>query len=263
MGNLLGSSAQDPAPAAPAPAAKREVSEADKATLKIKLQRDKLKTESTRVAFMVEKRRAAAKQLAKDGKKEKAMLMLKTKKMMETQLANCENQLFQVEQMVASIDEAGIQLKVVEGLKVRPCEPPRPPTIRAPRPPPRAACALPRPHTEGCGAQAGTAALKELQKQIGSVEEVQDLMDETAEAQAYQQEVADALQGSITMDDEADIEAELAELEAMEALELGVALDELPAVPSTVPDVAVAEPVAEPEVAAPAARQPARQMVAA
>jgi hypothetical protein len=49
MGNLCGSKVAEPAPA-PAPATgRREVSEADKATLKLKIQRDKLQQHTKKV----------------------------------------------------------------------------------------------------------------------------------------------------------------------------------------------------------------------
>jgi hypothetical protein len=64
--------------------------------------------------------------------------------------------------------------------------------------------------------QAGNEALKELQKQIGTVEDVQNLMDDTADAMAYQQELNDALSGQFSADDDAELEAEMAALEAEE-----------------------------------------------
>ena len=198
MGNLFGSTAAEPEPA-PQSRARREPSEADKAQLKLKIQRDKLEQARTKSEFMIEKRREAAKVLAQQGKKKQAILALKTKKAIEVNLTNTENQLMQVEQMISNIDQAGMQARVVDGLK------------------------------------AGNAAMKELQKQIGTTEDVENLMQETADARAYQEEISEALSGqlSLTAEDEAQLEAEMAELEEMEAMDLS---DHMPDAPTELPE---------------------------
>ena len=223
MGNLFGSAAAaEPKLPAAAPKARREVSEADKATLKIKVQRDKLGNYKKRSELAIACRKRDAKALAAAGKKKEAMLMLKMKKSIEMQLQQTEDQLFQLEEMILGIDQAGMQAKVVEGLS------------------------------------AGNVALKELQAQIGTAEQVQDLMDETADYAAYFEEVQEAISG-ITEDDETDILAELEALEQMEADELAAELGGLPVPPPNVERVAVAD---EPE---PTTAEPARErtMVAA
>lgn len=75
------------------------------------------------------------------------------------------------------------------------------------------------------GLSQGNQVLKELNKEM-SLDKVEKLMDETAEGIAYQKEVSDLLASRITVDDEAEVQAELAALEA-EALK-----SSLPQVPA-------------------------------
>ncbi|KAG7669052.1 putative Vacuolar protein sorting-associated protein 20-like protein 1 [Nannochloris sp. 'desiccata'] len=73
----------------------------------------------------------------------------------------------------------------------------------------------------------GNEAQKLLQKAV-ALEDVEELMEETAEAREYQDQLQRALGVSWTGQDESEIEAELA------ALEMEVAGAELPAVPAAV-----------------------------
>jgi len=70
--------------------------------------------------------------------------------------------------------------------------------------------------------------LKEIQKEM-SVEAVQKLMDDTADAIEYQNEIDEILSGKITAEDEEDVLRELEELQQQE-LEA-----QMPVVPDTVP----------------------------
>lgn len=65
-----------------------------------------------------------------------------------------------------------------------------------------------------------------------TVEAVEKLMDDSAEAQAQQQRMHDALCGSLTPEQDAAAAKELAELEATAEAEEAAALD-LPSVPKT------------------------------
>ncbi|XP_070298244.1 charged multivesicular body protein 6 [Salvelinus sp. IW2-2015] len=58
-----------------------ELTEQDRAILQLKQQRDKLKHYQKRVTLQLEKERSLAKQLLKDGKKEKALVLLKRKRL--------------------------------------------------------------------------------------------------------------------------------------------------------------------------------------
>lgn len=86
----------------------------------------------------------------------------------------------------------------------------------------------------------GNEANKLMQKAV-ALEDVEKLMEETAEAKEYQDQLRQALGESWTGEDEAATEAELADLEDKLALEIAA---ELPKVPSTkvavgVPPIAV------------------------
>ncbi|OUM66868.1 hypothetical protein PIROE2DRAFT_5851 [Piromyces sp. E2] len=61
------------------------------------------------------------------------------------------------------------------------------------------------------GLKAGNEILTKLNKEM-SIEKVEDLMNETAEAVAYQNEISELLSGALTVEDEEAIENELNQL---------------------------------------------------
>lgn len=163
MGNLFGKKKQS------------RVTEQDKAVLQLKQQRDKLRLYQKKINLQLEKERQLAKQLLKDGKKEKALLLLKKKRYQEQLLDKTENQISNLERMVQDLEFAQIEKKVIDGLKV------------------------------------GNDCLKKMHE-VMSIEEVERIMDETQDAVEYQRQIDDMLAGSFTQEDE---EAVLAELEAI------------------------------------------------
>lgn len=170
------------------------VTEQDRAVLQLKQQRDKLKQYQKKITLQLEKERQFAKQLLKDGKKEKALLLLKKKRFQEQLLDKTENQISNLERMVQDIEFAQIEMKVIEGLKV------------------------------------GNDCLKKMHEVL-SIDEVERIMDETHDAVEYQRQIDDILSGSLTQEDE---DAVLAELEAItqDQVELPEVPDEpLPMVP--------------------------------
>ncbi|KAF7705538.1 charged multivesicular body protein 6 [Silurus meridionalis] len=175
------------------------VTEHDRAVLQLKQQRDKLKQYQKRITLQLEKERQLAKQLLKDGKKEKAILLLKKKRFQEQLLDKTENQISNLERMVQDIEFAQIEIKVIEGLKV------------------------------------GNDCLKKMHE-VMSIEEVERIMDETQESIEYQRQIDDILAGSLTQEDE---DAVLAELEAITQgdIELPEVPDEqLPEIPDQEPE---------------------------
>ncbi|KAI3359762.1 hypothetical protein L3Q82_014133 [Scortum barcoo] len=151
------------------------VTEQDKAILQLKQQRDKLKQYQKRITLQLEKERLLAKQLLKDGKKEKALLLLKKKRYQDQLLDKTENQISNLERMVQDIEFMQIEMKVIEGLKV------------------------------------GNDCLKSMHE-IMSIEDVERILDETQESIEYQKQIDDMLAGALTQEDE---DAVLAELEAI------------------------------------------------
>lgn len=156
------------------------ITEQDRAVLQLKQQRDKLKQYQKRITLQLEKERNLAKQLLKDGKKEKVLLLLKKKRYQDQLLDKTENQISNLERMCQDIEFAQIEMKVIEGLKV------------------------------------GNDCLKSLHEAM-SIEDVERIMDETQEGIEYQREIDEMLAGSLTQEDE---DAVLAELEAITQGEL-------------------------------------------
>ncbi|XP_028332159.1 charged multivesicular body protein 6 [Gouania willdenowi] len=182
MGNLFGKKKQT------------RVTEQDKAVLQLKQQRDKLRQYQKRINLQLEKERSLAKQLMKDGKKEKAVLLLKKKRYQDQLLDKTDNQISNLERLVQDLEFAQIEKKVLDGLKV------------------------------------GNDCLKKMHE-VMSIEEVERIMDETQDAVEYQRQIDEMLAGSLTQEDE---DAVLAELEAItqEDVELPeIPTDELPEVP--------------------------------
>ncbi|XP_067949255.1 charged multivesicular body protein 6-like [Watersipora subatra] len=184
MGNLFGkksSTKQQPS----------RVTEADKAVLQLKQQRDKLKQYQKKIQSSLERERQFAKKLLSEGNRDKAKLLLRKKKFQEGLIDKTESQLETIEQLVHDLEFAQIESQVLEGLKK------------------------------------GNESLKKMQ-QLVSLDEVEKIMDETADAVEYQRQISDLLSGGLTDDDEADVLDELSELLAAESEEQEVTLPEVP-----------------------------------
>lgn len=189
MGNIFGKKKQS------------RVTEQDKAVLQLKQQRDKLRQYQKRINLQLEKERLLARQLLRDGKKEKALLLLKKKRYQDQLLDKTENQISNLERLVQDLEFAQIERKVIDGLKV------------------------------------GNDCLKKMHE-VMSIEEVERIMDETQDAVEYQQQIDEMLAGSLTPEDE---DAVLAELEAITQgdVELPeVPSEELPDVPEDAEETA-------------------------
>jgi len=155
---------------------KSRVTEQDKAVLQLKTQRDKLKQYQKKIQINLDKEKELAKKLIKEGRKDRALLLLKKKRAQESMLAKTDTQLDNIEQLCGSLEFAQIESKVVEGLK------------------------------------AGNESLKQLQKMM-SLEDVEKIMEETQEAVEYQNEIDALISGAnLTEEDEDAIMAELDEI---------------------------------------------------
>ncbi|XP_016061774.1 PREDICTED: charged multivesicular body protein 6 [Miniopterus natalensis] len=141
----------------------------------LKQQRDKLKQYQKRVTLQLEREREIARQLLREGRKERAKLLLKKKRYREQLLDKTENQITSLETMVQSIEFTQIEMKVVEGLRF------------------------------------GNECLSKMH-QVMSIEEVERVLDETQEAVEYQRQIDELLAGSFTQEDE---QAVLEELDAI------------------------------------------------
>jgi len=151
------------------------ITEQDKAVLSLKQQRDKLKQYQKKINLNLERERLVAKQLLKDGKKDKAKLLLKKKHFQENLLKKTDAQLENIDGLIHEVEFKQIELKVVDGLKQ------------------------------------GNEALKKL-NQLMSIEDVERIMDDTKDAVEYQNEITELISGALTDEDEEDILKELEEL---------------------------------------------------
>lgn len=179
------------------------ITEQDKAVLSLKKQRDKLKQYQKKITTNLEKERQVAKDLLKDGKKDKAKLLLKKKRYQESLLTKTDDQLETLEKLVHEIEFAQVQSKVVEKLKE------------------------------------GNDCLTALHK-VMTLEDVEKIMEDTREAVEYQQEIDSLISGAFTQEDE---EAILAELDELTKVELpSVPTKEPEGTQDILPDVPIKEP---------------------
>lgn len=144
----------------------------------MKLQRDKLQQYQKRITVVTDRETAVAKECLLKGDKKRALLALRRKKYQESLLSKTDQQLAQLEILTSDVEFALVQKDVVFGL------------------------------------QQGTKVLKEIHREMGGVENVEKLMGESAEAQAYQNEVSEMLAGRMSNADEDEVEDELEALEA-------------------------------------------------
>ncbi|EPS31822.1 hypothetical protein PDE_06780 [Penicillium oxalicum 114-2] len=169
----------------------QKVSSQDRAILDLKIQRDKIYQYQKRITALTDRETEIAKECLARNDKRRALLALRRKKYQETLLSKTDSQLAQLEQLTGQVEFALVQKDVLFGL------------------------------------QQGTKVLQAINKEIGGIEAVDRLMEETAEARAYQEEVSQMLEGTLSTQDEEDVEEEL------EALRQEVAGPvHLPAVPT-------------------------------
>ncbi|KAI8645633.1 Snf7-domain-containing protein [Parasitella parasitica] len=179
-------------------ASKNRVTSQDRAVLDLKVQRDKLKRYQKKLNVVIDREVEAAKLAIQQGNKQKALLALKKKKYQIQLLDKTYQQLMNLEELTNSIEFALVEKQVLEGLKC------------------------------------GNDVLKEIHKET-SLEAVEKLMDDTADAIAYQKEIDEMLHGLISSEDEEEISKELDDLREQE---IKSALPKVPDVelPQTLPD---------------------------
>lgn len=196
MGNLFGVRRRAP-----------QVTAQDRAVLQLKQQRDRIKIYQNKIGSELSKNSELALNLFKNDMKDRAIIVLRRKKMMEDILARTEKQLVTLESLIADIEYKQIEVCVVEGLKV------------------------------------GSEALKQLNA-LMDIDDIQRMMEDTAEAAEKQREISAILSQSSERYAEDDL---LEELEKYQTKELGELpsvpetpivkqteeLGELPSVPET------------------------------
>ncbi|KAF5299410.1 hypothetical protein FQA39_LY11556 [Lamprigera yunnana] len=148
------------------------VSPQDRALLQLKQQRDKLKTYQKRIELALARDRELARSLLTDGRKDRAIILLRKKRYQEQLLVRTDGQLENLERMAQDLEFAQVELQVVEGLK----------------------------H--------GNEALKRVNDLL-NLEDIEKILDETREGVEKQMEIDALLSGALTEDDEAAVEMEL------------------------------------------------------
>uniref|UniRef100_K7GHS1 Charged multivesicular body protein 6 n=1 Tax=Pelodiscus sinensis TaxID=13735 RepID=K7GHS1_PELSI len=176
----------------------------------LKQQRDKLKQYQKRITLNLERERDVARQLLRDGKKAKALLLLKKKRYQEQLLDKTENQISNLERMVQDIEFTQIEMKVIEGLKI------------------------------------GNECLHKMHE-VMSVEEVERIIDETQDAVEYQRQIDEMLAGSLTEEDE---DAILEELNAITQADAVLHEPPGEPLPEQIPDASPVKIRAKPELVA-------------
>lgn len=202
---------------------KHEVTEVDRAILALKTQRRKLGEYQKKVEDLIGREAAVARRLVREGRKDRALLALKKKRLQEDMLQKADVWVLNVEQQLADIEIASKQQAVFASLK------------------------------------AGHDAVRRLQSQV-DLADIEKLAEDTEEARVFQKEIEAALGQELSAADE---DAVLLEFENLEAELGATEVPDLPSVPSrpvSVPkaaDEAKVEVEAEEEAEGAEAAQPA------
>lgn len=207
MGGLFSQANEHGAPAQPtaasAPVKTAQLTDHERAVLQLKVSRDKLqkyeKKAERELGILIDK----VKEQLKIGKRDKAAIILKTKRVKEQKLKQLRGQLDNVAKMIDSVETAQMTNEIFKAL------------------------------------ESGNKTLKALNEEM-PLDKLEQIMEETAEAVAYQEEVQAILSNSLTKADESAIDEELAALQ--EEFAPAIKLPEAPTTPVKLPEPASPEP---------------------
>ncbi|KAF5374837.1 hypothetical protein D9758_000391 [Tetrapyrgos nigripes] len=176
----------------------------ERIALDLKLQRDKVKQYQKKLQAILDREEVIAKTHLAAGQKDKALIALRRRKYQQSLLIKTDGQLENLEQLVSTIEFSLVEVSVLHGLKQ------------------------------------GNDVLKEIHKEMNP-ESVERLLEETAEARAYQEEINEMLANNLSLDEEDAVQTELRELEAA----LVITLPEAPSTAPAAQDAMEAEPSQE------------------
>uniref|UniRef100_A0A7E4UQ83 Charged multivesicular body protein 6 n=1 Tax=Panagrellus redivivus TaxID=6233 RepID=A0A7E4UQ83_PANRE len=149
-----------------------KITEQDRAILGLKKQRNNMQQAVKKYDATLAKEKEMAKELIKQGRKDRALLLLKRKKYQEGMLAQIHGQMDTVEKMIIDLEAAVMNKEILEQLAK------------------------------------GNDALKSVNATF-SIEDAERIMEDTAESIAYSDEISAVLHGKLSEDDIADVEDEL------------------------------------------------------
>eukprot|EP00983_Pelagomonas_calceolata_P004099 132646-Pelagomonas_calceolata.AAC.2 len=181
MGNLMSGSK------------KQSVSEADRSMLALKAQRKRLVDQQRLLEARIDRHAEVARALVRENKRDRALLVLKKKRLVEKQGETLAGLVLNVEALVSSVETQQQQNKVFHALKQ------------------------------------GNETLKQLQQAV-TVDDVQRMMEDAAQAKAQYEEMSEVLGQSLSDVDTEQVEAEL---QALEDQALQQEAESLPSVPAT------------------------------
>eukprot|EP00871_Galdieria_phlegrea_P002283 jgi/Galph1/3055/GphlegSOOS_G1732.1 len=154
-----------------------KVTSFDREFLDLKVQRDNLKQYEVRLQSSLKQYTELARRLLSDNERERALVVLRLKRAVEKAIQQTEVMRQNLEQVVNNIEWKQIEVDYVAQLET------------------------------------GNKLLRYIQKNL-SLEEVEQLLDETKEASEFQRRIMDALSGYSTLETEDSSEKELEQLEA-------------------------------------------------
>jgi len=158
---------------------KEPFTEKDNAVLELKRQRVRLTKFREQMGKVVDRETDVAHTLLRQNQRSRAILALKKKKYTTSLIEKTDTQLFNIEQMVNSIEFASVQAKVFEALRL------------------------------------GNTVLQTINDQM-KIDDVDKLMEQSAEAVAYQNQISDMLGSSLTPEDSKAVEDEFAQMQLQE-----------------------------------------------
>ncbi|EWM21846.1 snf7 family protein [Nannochloropsis gaditana] len=155
-----------------------QITDHDRAVLDLKVAKDRLKRYQMKMHSEKMRLTEKAKELVTAGRKDRALLVLKMRRLREDEQAKAAGQLLNVEQLITQIEWEREQLQVFDALK------------------------------------SGNQALEAIHK-IVSLEEVDKLMADTADSIAYEQEISRLLSNNLSAGAEEEVLREFDELQAL------------------------------------------------